>query len=410
MSLRIAIIGGGIRGVALAAILARVERVSVTLFERSLLASGATRANHGRLHSGAGLWKTRFGDVARRRLIGATIMSHLPSILDSQLPAVYCITQFEDIQQFEFSCQSRKIPHIRLDVSNLQATIGEWWIGNLPFCAAYEIPEYAFNPARVVFLLARYAAAHGAKVYLHSPVHVLEIAGSNRITLRYGDGEIADMDVVINAAGSWINSITSPLPILHLPIQLLRWRLLCLPSANLPEQLNRVVTVIDHEDRGPSAIPHGGWVAFGSGIDPERVPSPDESSLKQWRLFDVNDSMDVALLKAHRRYFPALQQSEGQLYKDLYSFSSTYPSLPDERESICQTYFDDAVPSYFLVHGGNATTALLDAAETAERVLARVMSSQLTAERMLSALVADLSTASSASPSLAALDMIWDVH
>jgi glycine/D-amino acid oxidase-like deaminating enzyme len=407
VTMRVAIIGAGIRGMALAAILARVERTTVTVFERAFLASGATRANHGRLHSGAGLWKTRFGDVAHRRFIGAAIIRRLPSILDSHLPAVYCMTEDEDVQQFEASCQSRDITYARLDVSKLPAAIGEDWIGNQPFCAAYEIPEYAFDPTRVAQLLARYAISHGARIRLHSPVHALEVSASNQIRIWYGDGENAAMDIVINAAGSWINSIASPSAIPRLPIQWLRWRLLCLPTDNLSRRLDRIVTVIDHEDRGPSAIPHGGWIAFGSGIEPEQVLSPDEPPSQQWRLYDPNHPMDAALLTAHSRYFPALQHIDG---RSLYSFSSTYPCLPGERESICRTFFDETMPGYYLIHGGNASTALLDAAEVAQVVLTRARSSQLTAQQLVSSLVSDLSAASSTLPLLTRSEMIWDRH
>src|SRR5690348_16794537 len=55
---RVAVVGAGIKGAALAALLTVDPGVNVTLIDAGQVGGGTTAANHGRLHLGTANWRT----------------------------------------------------------------------------------------------------------------------------------------------------------------------------------------------------------------------------------------------------------------------------------------------------------------------------------------------------------------
>ena len=67
---RIIVIGGGIKGSSLAALLSACEEYEVLLIDRGNIGSGTTCTNHGRLHLGTANWRREPLSRMRRRLSG----------------------------------------------------------------------------------------------------------------------------------------------------------------------------------------------------------------------------------------------------------------------------------------------------------------------------------------------------
>src|SRR6266700_2478234 len=157
---RIAILGGGIHGTAIAALFAQSSCCEVILFERGSIASGITSTNHGRLHVGTRIWRSRNDTVAWRRRLGAELVRQLPGVVREQQKGWCLIEAAEDVEPFENVCQRWLISCKRIGLSALNAN----WVRGSQFAAIHEVPEYSFNPARLAGSLAAYARSLGAEI------------------------------------------------------------------------------------------------------------------------------------------------------------------------------------------------------------------------------------------------------
>jgi len=370
----VSVLGGGIRGTAIAALLAQSQCCKVILLERDRIASGTTSTNHGRLHSGAGLfrfgkapWETGLGPIAYRHRAGSELIYQLTGAIEKQKQSLYLVQSPEDVLNFEATLQWHSIPHRRLHFPKLHNSL----IQGSHFAAAYEVPEYAFSPARLAGKFAAYAEDFGAAIYTKSAVHTIECRANGRFYIHLTDGGKIETDIIINAMGNWANHIYSELPLPALSIDWQQWRILCLftPQTLSSIALDCIIGIFDR-DRSPSAIPHEQWIAFACSITPEKVAPPFKASIGNWRQFDRYDEFDNILFETNARYFLSLQSLTSQeIQRRLFSFSGLYPFFEGRSERPYQLLHSDKVPNYYAVYGENATTALLDAVDTIKFVL-----------------------------------------
>jgi glycerol-3-phosphate dehydrogenase len=365
---RIAILGGGIHGTAIAALFAQSSCFEVILFERGSIASGITSTNHGRLHVGTRIWRSRNDTVAWRRRLGAELVRQLPGVVREQQEGLCLFESAEDIEPFENICQQWLISCKRVGSSVLNENL----ICGSQFAAIYQVPEYSFNPARLAGSLAAYAKNLRAEILTGSPIQVLEAGDSSKFLICLSNGDTYEADFIVNALGNWANQFRSELPLPQLDLQWHRRRLLCLFMPSIFSYLvpDRVITIFDKENQVPGAIPHNPWIVFGSDVNIENLPTPDDGEIEKWQTFDKNRSMDHFLFELHARYFLPLQSLvEQKISQRLFSFSGVYPHLDGHKVSGFQIHRSDKVPHYYLISGGNATTALLDARDLVEVVL-----------------------------------------
>ncbi|HLZ59340.1 MAG TPA: FAD-dependent oxidoreductase [Ktedonosporobacter sp.] len=375
LKLRVAVLGGGIRGTAIAALLAQSNTCKVMLFERNRIASGTSSTNHGRIHCGAGLWRKNINAMAHRHQAGGRLISQLSTDFGQQEAALYLIESLNDVQEFEVACQRYAIPHKQINVQSPLIQIDQ-------FAAAYEIPEYAFSPAHLAASLAGYAEDAGASIHTRSEVQTIEPGMKRPFKIRLANGVNIEVDVIINALGSWANQIRSEMPLPRINLSLHSWRILCLytPTALKGNTLNRVITIIEPKDIVPSMIPHTSWMVFGCRLEPDILTKPDDEYTERWRPFHRNDKMDRTLLEVHAKYFLPLQFLDSQdLMKRLYSFSGVYPTFAgvypnydEKQESTFQLLQSESVPNYYVVCGENATTSIIDAVDTVQAILEQV--------------------------------------
>jgi hypothetical protein len=363
----VTVLGGGIRGTAIAALLAQSQCCKIILLESDRIASGITSTNQGRLHSGAGIWQKGFDAIAYRHRIGSELIRQVTGAVEKQENGIYLIHSSEDVLSLETIWQQYLIPHRSIKASFLN----DQWIRESHFAAAYEVPEYAFNPARLAGKFAAYAKSLGADILTKSIVDAIEPRENQRFCIRLTTGEKIDTDIIINALGNCVNHIHSELPLPRLQLEWHQWRVLCLfmPEIVNDVRLNRVITLLEN-DRSPTAISHNPWITFGCRLTPERVALPTETHVGKWQRFNINHKMDNLLFEVHSRYFLPLQSlSSQEMLKRLFSFSSIYPAFERHRENPFRLLQSDKVPNYYVVYGENATTALLDAVDTIHVVL-----------------------------------------
>lgn len=369
---RIAILGGGIRGTAIAALLAHSQLYEVVLVERESIGAGTSSTNHGRIHCGAGLWKKNVPSLAYRHRIGGELIRQLSADIARQLEALYLVHSPADAEKFEQACQHYEINYQHTHASSI-------FIDTSPFAAAFEIPEYTFRPARLAGQLALYARETGAEIAIHAGVSALEAGTQRQFMLHLADGEQLEADIVINTLGIWANHVASHLPLPRAVFHWQRWRILCLDASegDYPSHELRVITVVEADDMLPSLVPHFPWMLFGCRVEPDTLSDIDERYSGAWQMFDQNHPMDRALLTAHANYFRPLQHlNEQQLKRRLYTFAGVYPAFAGmypHYQVRADTNFhllqSSGVPDYYVVYGENATTCLIDAVDVVHEIM-----------------------------------------
>lgn len=376
--LHIAILGGGIRGTSLAALLSATGHFGVSIIEKSHIGAGTSSTNHGRLHLGTWNYRNNTDFVVARNLLSYELLKQLPDATSSTFWSYYCIESGQDISQFVKFCESHLIP---FQLTTPTHAISDW-IRTEKYAAIVEIPEFSFNPARLATRFTKAAIDTGNCSLLLGQAKVIT-QQSGKFCIHLHNNMLVSADIVINMLGRWSNEIQSDLNLPNLNLQWNRWRLLALEGSQLRlPPLNRVIT-IECEDHKPlGALPHGSWTVFGCDVPAESLDSPEDSPIGNiWRPFDLGHPIDRLLLEKHTQHFPILENLS-VLNQALFSFSGVYPELSSEcKKSIFndqrtpygapKVYENSDIPNYFLLFGGNATTAILDSADIVDRLVDR---------------------------------------
>ena len=412
--LRVAIPGGGIRGAGIAALLAATGRFDVFLIERNRVGSGITSTNHGRPHAGVWNWSVNTDEIILRNQQAYALLKELPDVWDTSLAELYCVENTDAVNRFVRFCQEHKIPCIPCD------KVESRWIQPDQYAAIFEVCEYAFNPARLAARLAAFAERTGrCRIVFNRALSLTKTHSGFLISLA--NGKTIEADIVINALGSWVNTLRSDLPLPQFQLEYHLWRLLVFRSDTIGmPPLDRAITV----ERGPSkqgsmrgpvsAIPHGSYVVMGCDIPSEKLSSPDVTLPDDgWREYgSQSDIMDVTLFEAHAPYFfPLVEAKELQR---LYSFPGIYPKIVNNTVSpylhsqptpyANETIFAaNEVDNYYVVFGGSATTALIDSMDIVDLLMEKYEAKTVDTSELIEIIAKDFLQVPTAS------GMIWEV-
>lgn len=388
MKRKVIVIGAGIKGSAIAAILSLDDNFEVTLIDKGKVGSGTTSTNHGRLHLGTSGWRTETDDLICRRMQGSMLMRQLPKIATCSSEGYYCIERDKDLTEFVEKCSVNRIPHRILQKNELCNSC----IDIDRFAAVIQVPEFSFNPARVAGRFANTFVRRGGTLQLgQSAKRVYRQGGQIFVELETESSIKAD--IVINASTRWCNTvkITDCDPLFT--IEWFRWRLLCLRSEGLPP-IKQVTVVVDSQKKNPSAIPHERWITIDCKTDLEQLDTPEGDRNSSWRPIDLTNKIDFELYSTGCSYFKPLQQlAVTELPTKLFSMAGVHGRLVGApKGSVNRVYSTKNCPNYFLTFGGQASTAVLDAIETLEYLADRGVFSSIEREKLIQQLACSLTS------------------
>jgi FAD dependent oxidoreductase len=392
--MRVVVLGAGIHGSAVAAVFVALGEHTVTLIDRHEKPVGATSTNHGRVHMGTNTWRNGPDAVTRRRYQASELLRKIPGAVYAGPQGYHLVEDSDDAKKFHDECSRLELPHKEVD----KRSLSHEWFDKERFASIFEVPEFAFNPARLASRLVSYARTGRASIRLGVPVLAVEPGSESRYEVILEDGEMVPADIVINALGSWCNQLESKdLPLPRIKLQWDKWSLLVLDQirSGVPF-LERVLTVVDREgdvegeaekrDYKPAALPHGRWIALGCDVKPNPIDGPNEIDSKGTvpnpRPFDKENREDALIFEKTSMHFKPLRGTRFQdIEKNMISFwgimprhkncirgtkewhtsFEIYPS-PDSPNS-------SKIPGYYCLFGGNATGGLLDAFDVVQRAL-----------------------------------------
>jgi glycine/D-amino acid oxidase-like deaminating enzyme len=357
MPQRIVIIGAGIKGSILAALLS-LAGADVTLVDRAQVGSGATSTNHGRLHLGTSSWRTDPDPLIRRRLAASALMRSLPHVISHSKDGLYCFETEEDAGSFLAVCSRNGIPFRECSRHDLSSQ----WVTADDFAMTISLPEYSFDPAKLAGRFASLAEHQGARLALQE--NIREIRDANREhLLDLSDGSKLRADLVINCGSRWSQDLIARHANVDLTVDWYTWRILCARAESLPP-LERVTVIMDAARNTPSALPHGDWITIDGRSKPELLKPCDEPANYGWHRFDESNDNERKLYEDASRYLAPLR-SLGPAA--IFSFAGVQGRVRGAPPGSTNTvYFGGADESYAIAFGGQASTAFLDALEITE--------------------------------------------
>ncbi|HWD08865.1 MAG TPA: FAD-dependent oxidoreductase, partial [Actinomycetota bacterium] len=263
------VVGGGATGVGVAYDLA-LRGVRVVLAERHSLASGATGAFHGLLHSGAryavidpaAAAECQTESLTLRRVAAAFIEDtggfavELPGD-DPSYP-----------QHFVNGCAAAGIDC--REVSAAEALAAEPQL-NPAIRQAFAVPDAAIDSVGVVIACARVATALGATILEHSAIEQFMLDGDRVGGAVLGDGAELRAAVTVNAAGAWAGRIGA-LAGCDVPVRPGKGVLV----AAAPRLSQRVISRCRLPGDGDIAVPAGPLTVFGTSDVP--IVDPDQTA------------------------------------------------------------------------------------------------------------------------------------
>jgi glycine/D-amino acid oxidase-like deaminating enzyme len=403
---RIVVIGGGVKGASLAALLSACGEHDVLLVDRSNIGAGATCTNHGRLHLGTANWRREPLTRMRRRLKGSETWRLFPDALESSEPALYCFDTERDGEQFQAKCEAARIPIRRASDRTIRSARG--WIAPGRFESVFEVPEFSFSPARLAGRMARFAEQNGAEILYDHAVTGLN-ASKGYVDVELASGRVERADCVINMSARWAASLHLQNEAGVVDVDWFQWPILCLRADALP-RLSRVV-VIDANGKSPTVIPHGNFVTLDAKTrPPEQVHSPDATAHEAWRRTKTTRELEGEVVALARKYFPPLGKLSDKKFNDS---SYTFWGIQGRRrhnnplrltggsQSEVSTF--PLYERFFVVLGGQASTALLDALEVLDYLWQRGLCAKNTRQDLVTRVAAGLPD----EPHEGSVEMIW---
>lgn len=395
MPRRIVVIGAGIKGSILAALLS-LAGAEVTLIDRGLVGGGATGTNHGRLHLGTSSWRTDPDPLIRRRFAASSLMRSLPNVVSQSQMGVYCFETTEDAGNFLAVCERNSIP---FQVPPRPRVLSQWVVLS-DFAAVVALPEYSFDPASVAGRFALLATNHGTRLLLQEDI--TEIYDVNREHLLHlADGSTIHADFVINCGNRWCQDLVARHARVALTVDWYTWRILCLRSKGLPP-LERVMVIMDAAQDTPSALPHGAWITIDGRSKPELLDPCDEPPNYGWHAFDGSSYSEQKLYADAAQHMAPLRAHSPS---SIFSFAGVQARVRGAPPGSTNTlYFGGENESYAIAFGGQASTALLDALEITEILGERTWIKPVERGALLNAVLDELPIG----PSPMTSAMIWN--
>ena len=203
------VIGGGIIGASVAYFLSRLDYGEVVLVERAEVCSGATR------YSAANIRQHYSNEVAiRLALRGLDLFQNADVELGG--PSGFRRTGYLVLSGADEADGLRRNVELQQSLGVDTAIVGPDDIASRwPMIARDEVALGAYEPSsgyadplQTVQTLVAAARRLGARVYEHSPVIAINLAGGAVRGVVTANGEI-ETPVVVNAAGPWANRIAA---------------------------------------------------------------------------------------------------------------------------------------------------------------------------------------------------------
>jgi len=352
------VVGGGATGAGVARDLA-LRGIDVTLVERGGLTSGTSGRSHGLLHSGA-----RYAEADR---VGAEecieeneILRDIAGACIRDTGGLFVQLAGDDPDYFEAkrdACEEIGIPVKTLDGDEAREMV--------PDLAdeterAFEVPDAAIYPSRLVAANAADARDHGATIHPHAPVEDVTVDDGRVSGVRVG-GSVDDRieaDYVVNATGAWAGEFAA-MAGLDVEMQPSRGVMISVDYDDLGPVLNRCRS----PDDGDIVVPHETEVVLGTTSVPVR--DPDEYETEDWEI-------ETTISECAKMLPPVEDAPEVRTWwgvRPLYA--------PDEEErggrGISRGFFlldhaDDGVDNAASIVGGKLTTYRQMAEATADLV------------------------------------------
>jgi len=271
------VVGGGATGAGVARDLA-LRGIDVTLVERGGLTSGTSGRSHGLLHSGA-----RYAEAdhvgAEECIEENEILRDIAGACIRDTGGLFVQLAEDDPDYFEAkrdACEEIGIPVKTLDGDEAREMV--------PDLAdeterAFEVPDAAIYPSRLVAANAADARDHGATIHPHAPVEDVTVDDGRVSDVRVG-GSVDDRieaDYVVNATGAWAGEFAA-MAGLDVEMQPSRGVMLSVDYDDLGPVLNRCRS----PDDGDIVVPHETEVVLGTTSVPVR--DPDEYETEDWEI------------------------------------------------------------------------------------------------------------------------------
>jgi glycerol-3-phosphate dehydrogenase len=204
------VIGGGSTGAGVARD-AAMRGFETVLVERRDLADGTTGRYHGLLHSG-GRYAVKDPAAAEECVAENAILRRIAADCIEDTGGLFVTTPWDDDafgDTFLEGCRATGVPVEEIPANEALRREPRLHPG---ITRAFEVPDAAMDPWKLVWGCARSAEEHGAKILLYHRVVALERDGGKVTGALLHDevtGEDVPIraDVIVNAAGAWAGQI-----------------------------------------------------------------------------------------------------------------------------------------------------------------------------------------------------------
>jgi glycerol-3-phosphate dehydrogenase len=200
------VVGGGSTGAGVARD-AAMRGFATVLVERRDLADGTTGRFHGLLHSG-GRYAVKDKPAAVECIVENAIVRRIAADCVEDTGGLFVTTPWDDPEygdRFVAGCRETGIPVEEVGVSEAlhrEPRLNPW------ISRAFEVPDAAIDPWKLVWACARSAEEHGARVLTYHRVTDLlrddgRVRGARVTNDRTGEELEIGAEIVVNACGAW---------------------------------------------------------------------------------------------------------------------------------------------------------------------------------------------------------------
>jgi glycerol-3-phosphate dehydrogenase len=359
------VIGGGSTGVGVARD-AAMRGLKTVLVERKDLADGTTGRYHGLLHSG-GRYAVKDPEAAKECIAENVILRRIASDCIEDTGGLFVSTPWDDPafgDTFREGCRTTGVPVEEIPVA--EALRREPRL-HPEISRAFNVPDAALDPWKLVWGCARSAQEHNAQILLYHRVEGLERNGQkvsgalvrNQLT---GEELRIHADVVVNAAGAWAGQIA----------ELAGCRVNVLPGKGIMIAMNhRLVNTVVNRCKLPAdgdiLVPIRTVSVIGT--TDTRVADPDELDITQSEVDEMLDEGEKLVpgfreARALRAWAGARPLFSTEEVEDTREVTRSH-ALIDHRER-------DDVEGLVTITGGKTTTFRLMAEVAVDAVCAQL--------------------------------------
>jgi glycerol-3-phosphate dehydrogenase len=361
----VAVVGGGVTGVAVARDLA-TRGVDVTLLERDRLAAGATGAMHALLHSGA-RYAVSDPESARACAAENEVLREVAPACIEDAGGLFARLPGDDpdyLDRKAAACRETGVPVERLDGPAAREAEPSLAADAV---AALRVPDAVVNPFALAATTALAAERAGATVRTGTPVVDVE-RDDDRVTGAVVDGadgrETVAADHVVNATGAWAGEFAA-LSGVDVPMAPSRGAMTVVDA-----DVSTVVNRCRPRDSGDIVVPGPGTAVLGTTDEP--VDDPDDFPREDWEPAFLREELasvvpvvgDAPVVRTYWGVRPLYEPAGWGGSGDTTDVSRGHALLAhDER---------DGVAGLTTLTGGKLTTHRLMAADAADHVCDRL--------------------------------------